>query len=77
MSIIHVCARLLGVFAPGSGRRRAESSRAARTRASRHVGLRLPAHRSPYGITQAAVLDGDAGPLVRPYLTGPVWAEAV
>ncbi|MGW2563095.1 hypothetical protein ACWCXB_28435 [Streptomyces sp. NPDC001514] len=40
--------------------------------------LTLPAHRSPYGIGPAALLDAEAGVLVRPYLrAGSCWAHGV
>ncbi|MFD7439786.1 hypothetical protein [Streptomyces sp. NPDC059909] len=38
----------------------------------------LPAHCSPYGIVPAALLDAEAGVLVRPYLgAGSCWAHGV
>ncbi|MFJ8697581.1 hypothetical protein [Streptomyces roseolilacinus] len=71
MSIIPTLVRLLlGLLAPGSGRRRAGTSRPAATpdiptrREVPRTGLPRP--RSPYGSTEP--LDGRASPLVRPYL---------
>ncbi|MEU3818744.1 hypothetical protein AB0E74_03900 [Streptomyces sp. NPDC030392] len=74
MSIIPTLVRLLlGLLAPGSGRRRAGMGRPATTpgitgtptqRETPRTGL--PRLRSPYG--SAEPLDGHASPLVRPYL---------
>ncbi len=67
MSIIHALVRLLlGVFAPGSGRRRAGSRPVTPVPAVPRPRLRLPVHRSPYG--QDVLLDGRDSALVRPYL---------
>lgn len=72
MSIIHAMACwILGVFAPGTGTRRAH----ARPAVPPHVrelelripiAVRLPAHRSPYGLP--VLLDGREAALVRPYV---------
>ncbi|URM91155.1 hypothetical protein LUW75_15520 [Streptomyces sp. MRC013] len=74
MSIIHAFVRLvLGVFAPGTGRRRAGAPPVAPApppaprRARRAPGASpLPAPRSPY--RSAGPIDGEATALVRPYL---------
>ncbi|NKY14158.1 hypothetical protein [Streptomyces somaliensis] len=74
MSIIPTLVRLLlGLLAPGSGRRRAGTSRPTATPGLTDTPTRrevpragLPRLRSPYG--SAEPLDGDASPLVRPYL---------
>ncbi|MDQ0958788.1 hypothetical protein QFZ66_002666 [Streptomyces sp. B4I13] len=73
VSIIHALLRwILGVFAPGTGRRRA-SARSAEPAAThiaeqRDAGTvrRLPAARSPYGLPE--LLDGAATIPVRPYV---------
>ncbi|MGV4981984.1 hypothetical protein [Streptomyces sp. NRAIS3] len=73
MSIIHALLRwALGVFVPGTGRRRAESRSVAlpafvrRPEAPRTAAPWPPAHRSPYGLDMP--LDGSANAVVRPYL---------
>lgn len=72
MSIIHTTLGwVLGVFAPGSGRRRAGTRPAAPVPARRPEAPRAavpwpPAPRSPYGRDER--LDGHAAALVRPYL---------
>ncbi|WP_149180257.1 hypothetical protein [Streptomyces sp. TRM49041] len=71
VGIIHAFARLLlGAFAPGSGRRRADSSPTApastATRREAPPRTPLPLPRSPYGRNDP--LDGHASALVRPYL---------
>ncbi|MGW0842637.1 hypothetical protein ACWD26_21230 [Streptomyces sp. NPDC002787] len=73
MSIIHVYLRwVLGMVAPGTGRRRAASHRAVlptpRPEAPGPAASRLPAPRSPYSLDTDTPLDGAASPLVRPYL---------
>ncbi|MFM9446738.1 hypothetical protein [Streptomyces acidiscabies] len=72
MSIIHAFVRwVLGVLTPGSGKRRA-GSRPVPERPVRHSevsrpgSVRLPAHRSPYGLH--GPVDGAGTPLVRPYV---------
>ncbi|MFI6278745.1 hypothetical protein [Streptomyces sp. NPDC050988] len=73
MSIIHTLLRwVLGVLAPGTGRRRAARHHCAPAAALRAAALRAtapwpPEPRSPYGLAEAP-LDGGASPLVRPYL---------
>lgn len=62
---------LLGVFAPGTGKRRATTDLSVSVserwpKAPRSAALPLPAHRSPYGLH--AVLDGETATMVRPYL---------
>ncbi|MCX5268075.1 hypothetical protein [Streptomyces sp. NBC_00199] len=73
VSIIHALLRwILGVFAPGTGRRRAGAHPAVRT--ATHIApqcdagavRRLPATRSPYG--EPELLDGAATIPVRPYV---------
>lgn len=72
MSIIHALLRwILGVFVPGTGRRRAVAHPAAPTPARvpegpRAVVVRLPAPRSPYGLPEP--LDGASTVPVRPYV---------
>lgn len=69
MRIIHAFLReLLGLIAPGSGRRRAGSSPAAPVVAPtrRTAAPQAPRLRSPYGLDHP--LDGNASVLVRPYL---------
>ncbi|WP_411574065.1 hypothetical protein [Streptomyces fradiae] len=71
MGIIHAFARaLMGLFAPGTGTRRAGSGpvpvEAAGAPRTDPAAPRLPAHRSPYGREER--FDDPAGPLVRPYL---------
>lgn len=72
VSIIHtILGWVLGVFAPGSGRRRADSRAAAPAPEQRPVEPRTavpwpPALRSPYGLAEP--LDGHAAALVRPYV---------
>ncbi|MER6559886.1 hypothetical protein ABT300_19560 [Streptomyces sp. NPDC001027] len=73
VSIIHALLRwTLGVFAPGTGRRRAGARsavpavRVAQTPEARAVHRRLPTARSPYGL--AGPLDGAATVPVRPYV---------
>lgn len=75
MSVIRtILGWVLGVFVPGSGRRRVgpapTSLAAARTCPSSPVArldvLRLPAHRSPYGLE--VPLCGEAVAMVRPYV---------
>lgn len=72
MSIIHALLRwILGVFAPGTGRRRAATRSAvpAPTRIPKRPGavvVRLPALRSPYGLPE--LLDGASTATVRPYV---------
>ncbi|MDX3642359.1 hypothetical protein [Streptomyces sp. MB09-02B] len=72
VGIIHAFLRwVLDVFKPGTGKRRADAypipSVSERTpEAPRSTALRLPAHRSPYGLH--SVLDGEATATVRPYL---------
>ena len=73
MSIIHAILRgVLGVLAPGTGRRRATSRPvtsvcALLPEAPRTTAPGPPAPRSPYGLDQGPI-DGSASPLVRPYL---------
>ncbi|CAM5689069.1 putative protein OS=Streptomyces aurantiogriseus OX=66870 GN=GCM10010251_17390 PE=4 SV=1 [Streptomyces aurantiogriseus] len=73
MSIIHALLRwTLGVCAPGTGRRRAGARPAAVPALAREpemrtpVVVRLPAHRSPYGLP--VLLDGASTAPVRPYV---------
>ncbi|WP_307835512.1 hypothetical protein [Streptomyces adelaidensis] len=72
MSIIHALLRcVLGVLAPGTGRRRATCrndtpTAAPGAAATRAAPPRPPAPRSPYGLDTP--IDGAASPLVRPYL---------
>lgn len=72
MSIIHALLRwILGVFAPGTGRRRATRSAVSSPacipeRPSTVVVVRLPAPRSPYGLQE--LLDGASTAPVRPYV---------
>ena len=72
MSIIHtILGWVLGVFAPGTGTRRAGTRPVAeaperRPEAPDASTPQLPAHRSPYGLY--APLDGHAVALVRPYV---------
>ncbi|MDX3315260.1 hypothetical protein P1S61_40710 [Streptomyces sp. ME08-AFT2] len=73
VSIIHALLRwILGVFAPGTGRRRAcarsAEPAAPHIAAQRDAGTvrRLPAARSPYGLPE--LLDGAATIPVRPYV---------
>jgi hypothetical protein len=73
MSIIHALLRwALGVCAPGTGRRRAGASPTAAPVPARESDLptpivvRLPAHRSPYGLP--VLLDGATTAPVRPYV---------
>lgn len=73
MSIIHALLRwVLGVCAPGTGRRRAGTRTAALPACAHEMGApgpaaaRLPAHRSPYGLP--VPLDGRATAPVRPYV---------
>ncbi|ANP48374.1 hypothetical protein J2Z21_005962 [Streptomyces griseochromogenes] len=73
VSIIHALLRwALGLFVPGTGRRRAESRPAAvpapahRPEAPRTAAPWPPTHRSPYGLDTP--LDGSANAIVRPYL---------
>ncbi|MFR0357960.1 hypothetical protein [Streptomyces sediminimaris] len=72
MSIIHAAARwILGVFAPGTGTRRAGTrpTGPAPARTGETLGptaVPLPAHRSPYGLP--VLLDGRDAALVRPYV---------
>ncbi|WP_149826072.1 hypothetical protein [Streptomyces tailanensis] len=72
--IVVLLAWLLGVFAPGTGKRRATMDPAVpaseqRPEAPLSTALRLPAHRSPYGLHP--VLDGETAAMVRPYVI--VW----
>ncbi|WP_443061280.1 hypothetical protein [Streptomyces sp. NBC_00391] len=72
MSIIHALLRwVLGMFAPGTGRRRAGARPALTPSPLPEVrgpdALRTPTPRSPYGLDQGP-FDGAASPLVRPYL---------
>ncbi|MFB7493845.1 hypothetical protein ACFC09_03915 [Streptomyces sp. NPDC056161] len=68
MSIIHTFAlRVLGVFAPGTGRRRAGARPARWAGTSRADAPWPPAHRSPYGLE--APLRGEQTALVRPYVS--------
>ncbi|MFM9448239.1 hypothetical protein [Streptomyces acidiscabies] len=67
-----IAARLLGVLVPGSGRRRA-GFRAPVKSSVRYAavpcpGVRLPVHRSPYGLD--VPLDGAGVTMVRPYVIG-------
>ncbi|MFM9582753.1 hypothetical protein ACKI11_23835 [Streptomyces caniscabiei] len=63
---------LRGVFAPGTGKRRATTEPAAvpafeqRSEALCDTALQLPAHRSPYGLHP--LLDGGTTAMVRPYV---------
>lgn len=72
MSIIHAFPRwMLGVCAPGTGRRRAASRPAAPVPAPAPEAPRTaapwpPVPRSPYGLD--GPLDGTASSLVRPYV---------
>ena len=72
MSIIHALLRwVLDVCAPGTGRRRAHARPAGRPPAGDPavpgpVAVRLPVHRSPYGLP--VPLDGRATAPVRPYV---------
>ncbi|MEH0547228.1 hypothetical protein QA802_30300 [Streptomyces sp. B21-105] len=73
VSIIHALLRwILGVFAPGTGRRRAGARSAEpaapHIAAQRDAGAvrRLPAARSPYGLPEQ--FDGAATIPVRPYV---------
>ncbi|MFI2524540.1 hypothetical protein [Streptomyces sp. NPDC018967] len=73
VSIIHALLRwILGMCAPGTGRRRAIASPAAPAPvhepdgAPDWVTVGLPAHRSPYGLH--GPLDGRASTSVRPYV---------
>ncbi|MCT9081138.1 hypothetical protein [Streptomyces fulvoviolaceus] len=72
VSIIHALLRwILGVCAPGTGRRRADARPtvpipAGKPEAPGRVAVRLPVHRSPYGLL--APLDGRATASVRPYV---------
>ncbi|MFJ2259580.1 hypothetical protein ACIOKD_14795 [Streptomyces sp. NPDC087844] len=73
MSIIHTLLRgVLGLLAPGTGRRRAARhhcppAAAFRAAAPRATAVWPPEPRSPYGLAEAP-LDGGVSPLVRPYL---------
>lgn len=69
--IVVLLAWLLGVFAPGTGKRRAATDPAVpaseqQPEPPRSIALRLPAHRSPYGLH--TVLDGETAAMVRPYV---------
>ncbi|MEU7566734.1 hypothetical protein AB0A99_12090 [Streptomyces fradiae] len=68
--ILALLACLMGLFAPGTGTRRAGSGpvsvEAAGAPRTAPAAPRLPAHRSPYGREER--FDDPAGPLVRPYL---------
>lgn len=71
MSIIHaLLGRLLGVVAPGTGRRRATTRRTSPRHSygpqSPTPAAPLPPHRSPY--CHHAPLDGSATAMTRPYL---------
>ncbi len=72
MSIIHALLRwALGVCAPGTGRRRAGARPVVPVPARdpevpAPVAVRLPAHRSPYGLP--VLLDGASTAPVRPYV---------
>ncbi|MFD9436256.1 hypothetical protein [Streptomyces sp. NPDC060002] len=72
VSIIHALLRwILGVFAPGTGRRRATRSAVSSPacipeRPSTVVVVRLPAPSSPYGLLEP--LDGASTAPVRPYV---------
>jgi hypothetical protein len=73
VSIIHALLRwILGVLAPGTGRRRAGArsavplARVAQKSEVRVVHRQLPAVRSPYGLAEP--LDGAATIPVRPYV---------
>jgi len=72
VSIIHAfLRRARALFGPGTGTRRAPARPAVLTPARepyppRPVAVRLPAHRSPYGLPEP--LDGRAAALVRPYV---------
>lgn len=69
--IVVLVAWLLGVFAPGTGKRRAATCPAVpasgqQPRPPRGIALQLPAHPSPYGLHPA--LDGESTAMVRPYV---------
>lgn len=72
MSIIHALLRwILGVFVPGTGRRRAVAHPVAPApsrvpEGTRAMVVRLPAPRSPYGLPEP--LDGVSTAPVRPYV---------
>lgn len=72
VSIIHTWVkRVLGVWAPGTGRRRAGERTAVSatdwlSESPLTAPPSLPAHRSPYGLHTP--LDGAATAMVRPYL---------
>ncbi|MFF3329079.1 hypothetical protein ACFYWX_05875 [Streptomyces sp. NPDC002888] len=72
VSIIHALLRwILDVCAPGTGRRRADArpagpSPAGDPAAPGPFAVRLPVHRSPYGLP--VLLDGRATAPVRPYV---------
>ncbi|MFF6803056.1 hypothetical protein [Streptomyces sp. NPDC012616] len=85
VSIIHALLRwILGVCAPGTGRRRAGARPTATATAAASARIpakpccpaaaRLPAPRSPYGL--ADLLDGAATVPVRPYLVAAERAHA-
>ncbi|MDQ0833126.1 hypothetical protein QF032_004970 [Streptomyces achromogenes] len=83
VSIIHALLRwILGVCAPGTGRRRAGARPTATAAASARIpanpccpgAARLPAPRSPYGLAEP--LDGAATVPVRPYLLAAEGAHA-
>ena len=72
VSIIHAFVRwILGVLAPGTGRRRADTRPAGQTPARMPEAPRPPApwppvRRSPYGLEEP--LPGEATAVVRPYV---------
>ncbi|QYX79334.1 hypothetical protein [Streptomyces akebiae] len=73
MSIIHAFLRwMLGIFVPGTGRRRRDLRRAVHPtplpEAPVPSASRLSTPRSPYSLDTNTPLDGAASPLVRPYL---------
>jgi hypothetical protein len=78
VSIIHALLRwILDMCAPGTGRRRALARPVAPVPAVEpetpgRVAVRLPAHRSPYGLF--APLDGRTAASVRPYVLVTEWA---
>ncbi|WP_328750206.1 hypothetical protein OHT57_32170 [Streptomyces sp. NBC_00285] len=77
VSIIHALLRwILDVCAPGTGNRRAGAHPVVPVPVEDPempgpVTVRLPAHRSPYGLF--APLDGRAAASVRPYVTAAEW----
>ncbi|MFE2039991.1 hypothetical protein ACFXAZ_03500 [Streptomyces sp. NPDC059477] len=74
MSIIHTFVGwVLGILMPGTGKRRADVRPAPEPSSWCHrascpaVAVRLPAHRSPYGLADPP-FDGTDTALVRPYV---------